>query len=235
MKLKAIILICCLILTLLFAGCTNKSETVPSEQAQEKSDISDVSSDTVDDTETGGETELLAPVTEWWELYNPNGFDTLTAVISNPNDIAVDVSYDIVFYKDGAEVSRIEYCDNFSILPNGRDIIWVNADVPSADEADDVKLENIFVSKSAYPPINGSYEYAGITDGEACFDFTFDSKPTLASIRFLLYNDNNSNGQFDKGEIVVTSTASLTEQTGRVSFDTNVYSYTNYEVFFTAY
>ena len=28
---------------------------------------------------------------EWRELYNPNGLDTVTAVISNPNDVPIDV------------------------------------------------------------------------------------------------------------------------------------------------
>lgn len=233
MKKRILLLTGCLMICLLLAGCGSTTD-----------DVQDVQNDTAVQGSTGAmgndpvndhPAELAAPVMEWWELYNPNGFDTLTAVISNPNDVPIDVSYDLVYYKDGAEVARNEYFSNFSILPGHKDIIWANYDIPKSTDADDVKMENVTVSESYDTPIDGKYEYIGTTDGEAYFDFTFESKPTLATIWFVLYSDKNQNGQFDPGEIVVTSTASLMEQTGRVSFETDVFSYTDYEVFFTAY
>ena len=181
------------------------------------------------------EAELVAPNMEWWELYNPNGFDTLTALISNPNEVPIDVTYDVVYYKDGAEVARNEMFSNFNILPGHKDIIWANYDIPKSIDVDDVKMENVMVSKASYTPIDGEYEYAGVINNEAYFDFKFEKKPTLASITFLLYNDKNQNKKFDKGEIVGISTASLMEQTGRVFFETDIQAYTNYEVYFTAY
>ncbi len=184
----------------------------------------------------GGDSEELAsPVMEWWELYNPNGFDTFTGVIYNPNNTPVDVTYDLVYYKGGKEVARSEGWFCHGILSKGKHLAWGNWDIPKSSDADDVKLENVIVSEAYYKPIDGKYEYVGTTDGVAFFDFTFDSKPTLATITFLLYSDKNGNKKFDKGEIVVTSTDSLMEKTGRVSFSTAGYDWTDYEVYFSAY
>lgn len=179
--------------------------------------------------------ELKAPVMNWWELYNPNGFDTLTAELYNPNDIAVDVCYDLVYCKDGTEVARSEYFASFSMLPGQKALVWANDGIPKKEDADTIRMENVTVTEAAYPPVNGTYEDLGVTDGKRFFEFTFDETPTLANIMFLLYSDSNGNGQFDKGEIVVTSTAALTEQIGTVSFETEVYAYTDYIVYFTAY
>ena len=44
---------------------------------------------------------LKEPIMEWCELYNPNGFNTITCVVSNPNNVDIDFTYDLVFYKDG--------------------------------------------------------------------------------------------------------------------------------------
>lgn len=180
------------------------------------------------------DTELVAPVLEWWELYNPNGFDTFTGALSNPNKVAIDVSYDLVYYKDGKEVARSENWANFQILPDHKDIIWGNYDIPKGSDVDDVRMENIFVSKAYDKAIDGKYEYIGTTDGYAYFDFTFESKPTLATITFVLYNDMNNNRKRDKGEIVITSGAHLMEQKGRVSFETTGDYWTDYEVYFNA-
>ncbi len=233
MKKLNLLLACCLIMCLILTGCGGKNGDTPTTPDNTQSNSSG-KQEPANGTENTDVAELAAPTLEWWELYNPNGFDTITGVIENPNDIAVDVSYDLVFYKDGAAFLKLEDFANFSILPHGRDILWANVNIPKSTDADDVKLENAVVTKSAYPPIDGKYEYVGTTDGKAFFDFEFERKPQLADITFLLYNDENGNNRFDKGEIVVTSTASLMEQTGRVSFETNVYDYTDYEVFFTA-
>ena len=178
--------------------------------------------------------KLIAPVLEWWELYNPNGFDTVTAIIRNDNNVAIDVSYDLVYYKNNKEVARSEDFSNFSILPNHNDVIWANFDIPEAGEVDEVKMENVIVTEAHYGAIDGKYEYLGTKDGEARFKFEFEKKPTLANIMFILYNDKNGNKKCDKGEIVVVSSDSITEQIGEVSFDTEGYVYTDYEVHFVA-
>lgn len=241
MKKESRLLISLLLICFLLSGCGAAENALPDTPGEpiapdEQDTLIEPETDPLNTPEKQPEpAELAAPVMEWWELYNPNGFDTVTAVIVNPNDVPIDVSYDLVYYKGGEEVARNEYFSNFDILPGHKDIIWANVDIPKSTDADDVKMENVTVSESYYAPIDGKYEYLGTADGEEQFEFTFESKPTLATITFLLYSDDNNNGQFDKGEIVVTSIASLTEQTGRVSFEASGYPYTDYEVFFTAY
>lgn len=179
--------------------------------------------------------KLENPSMEWWELYNPNGFNTVTAKIINHNKIAIDVSYDLVFYKNGKEVSRIEDCLNESIAPEHEDIIWANFDVPSSTEADDVKMENIQTTETIYEPVEGSYEYLGVVDGEAQYKFEFEKPIEIATVWFLEYNDNNKNGKFDKGEIVVVGLNNLLKQKDIASTDTDVFSSTNRDVIFKAY
>lgn len=179
--------------------------------------------------------KLEDPSMEWWELYNPNGFNTVTAKITNHNKIAIDVSYDLVFYKNGKEVSRIEDCLNESIAPEHEDIIWANFDVPSSAEADDVKMENIQTTETIYEPVEGSYEYLGVVDGEAQYKFKFKKPIEIATVWFLEYNDNNKNGKFDKGEIVVANLNSLLEQEDIANTDIDIFPSTNRDIIFKAY
>ena len=220
--------VCTFVTFLLLTGCgtnnvepTNEHEPT-SEQQETVTDVVEENNETV---------ELKEPVLQWWELYNPNGFDTITAKISNPNNVSIDVTYDLVYYKEGKEVARSELFSNFSILPDGDDLIWANFDIPKSDDVDDIKMENVVVTETAYQPIKGTYEYIGTDNGEATYEFKFESAPSLANIWFLQYNDNNGNGQFDKGEIVIVSVGSLMEQQGTVCYDVEA---ENCEVDFTA-
>jgi len=178
---------------------------------------------------------LKTPEIEWWELYDPNGFDTFTALVYNPNDVDVDFSYDIVFLKGGKEVGRLEYGYNDCIPAGGQDIIWDNSDIPKHSEVDDIRVENVAVNEAFFPSIGGSFEFEGVREGDAYYNFTFDRQPTLATIWFLLYNDDNGNAVYDSGEIAVMSFTSMTEQTGSVYYETDVIPATNCEVFFKAY
>ena len=178
--------------------------------------------------------EFTAPVLEWWDLYNPNGFDTITAVIRNDNDASIDVSYDLVYYKDKKEIARSEGFSNFNILPKHKDIVWANFNIPKAGDVDEIRMENVVVTKSYYGAIDGKYEYLGTTDGEARFKFEFEKKPKLANISFVLYSDKNGDKKCGKGEIIVVMTDSIMEQVGEVSFDVEGYDFTDYEVYFTA-
>lgn len=225
------IIACALIVGIVVALAKPQDDGIIAE-IDEKSEIS--KEDNISGDNNDEDLELVAPVLEWWELYNPNGFDTLTAVIYNDNDIAIDVSYDLVYYKDGKEVAKSEDFANFSILPKRNDIIWANVDIPKASEVDEIKMENVVVTESYYGAIDGKYEYLDTTDGEARFKFEFEKKPTLANITFILYNDKNGDGECGKGEIVVTSSDSIMEQVGEASFATDVYAFTDYEVYFTA-
>ena len=89
---------------------------------------------------------LKNPKLEWCQLYNPNGFDTVTGILSNPNNVDIDVTYDLVYYKNGKEVARSEDFSNFNVSPKHNDVIWANVDIPKASDVDEIKMENIQVS-----------------------------------------------------------------------------------------
>lgn len=248
MKRKSILLVVSVLLCLILVGCGEQSSNSVNEssvpeiasnqtgEASESNELAgaDESAGQSNVPDSNSTAELKAPIIESCELYNPNGFDTLTAIISNPNDIAIDVAYDIVFYKGGSEVSRIEGCFNESIMPGAKDVVWANYDVPSSQDADDVKMENVQVFETSYPPINGTYEFEGEKDGEAFYHFEFESQPTIATISFLLYDDKNSNDKYDEGEIIVVCIESLLEQQGSLSYDTGYAANEKCEVFVKA-
>lgn len=248
MKKHTLLLISCISICLVLAGCGGKqpdasgqelpevtekpAEMTAAATAAQAADVQEVPVEAkIPESEAAS---LQDPVMEWWELYNPNGFDTVTAKITNPNNVAVDTYYDLVFYKDGQEVGRLESCANNTIRPGESQLVWANYDVPRSSDVDDVRMENVETCETLYPAIGGTAEYKGIIDGEFCCDFKLDSKPTLATFEFLLYNDQNGNGKFDKGEIVVTEFLTSMEQEGRVSGDIVDYP-TDCEIYFFAY
>ena len=100
---------------------------------------------------------------------------------------------------------------------------------------DEVKMENITVSKAYHESIDAEIKYIETIDDEAYFSVKHDKKPTLNSITFLLYNDKNKNKKCDKGELVVTSIADTSEKEDKVSFETSGYNYTDYEIYYNAY
>ena len=179
--------------------------------------------------------KLKDPIVEWCQLYNPNGFDTITCVISNSNKVDIDVTYDLVYYKDGKEVARNEDFTNFSVSSKHNDVIWANVDIPKSMDVDEVKMENIKVLESQYKSIDAEIKYLETVDDEAYFQVKHDKKPTLSNIIFLLYNDENKNKKCDKGELVVVSIADASEKEDKVSFVTSGYNYTDYEIYYNAY
>lgn len=220
MKKKSLLLLVVLIFCLLITACGNESVTL-----EENNDTNSVDSGS----------EFKSPEIEWWELYNPNGFDTVTVLISNPNDIAIDVTYDLVYYKDGKEVSRSEGFSNFSILPNHKDIIWANNDIPKSSDVDDIKLENVTVVEAYEKPIDGVIELDGIgTECELYFLPILDEVPSYLSAWFVFYNDLNGNDMFDKGEILLVDNGSVNTEDRWICIDP-VENYTDVDVYFTAY
>ena len=208
----------------LLVGCTNN------ENNNENNSSNNNESNQVEEN-----ISLKDPIVQWCELYNPNGFDTITCVISNPNKVDIDFTYDLVFYKDGKEVSRQEDWAKFQISSKHKDIIWGNHDIPKSIDVDEIKMENITVSKSYYESIDAEIKYIETIDDEAYFSVKHDKKPTLSNITFLLYNDKNKNKKCDKGELVVTSIADTMEKEDKVSFVTEGYDYTDYEIYYNAY
>lgn len=220
-KRKIFLLMLCLFL---LVGCSNK------ENNNENNNLNNNESNPEEEN-----ISLKDPIVEWCELYNPNGFDTITCVISNPNKVDIDFTYDLVFYKDGKEVSRQEDWSKYQISSKHKDIIWGNHDIPKSIDVDEIKMENITVSKSYYESIDAEIKYIETIDDEAYFSVKHDKKPTLSNITFLLYNDKNKNKKCDKGEVVVTSNADTMEKEDKVSFITEGYDYTDYEIYYNAY
>lgn len=208
----------------------------PSEETSEDTQIPTSADTTVTDSETTLDpSQIMVPELEWCQVYNPNGFNTVTGLIYNPNSVAIDVTYDLVYYKNGQEVARNEQFSNFSIGPQREDVVWANWDIPNPEDVDEVKMENVLVDKAYYDSISGTINYKETIDNQAYFDVAFEKRPTVATIWFLFYVDENGNGKFDPSELNSTSIASTLNQTDTVSFDTDVFPYTGYEVYYNAY
>lgn len=217
MKKRIVLFICFLITCILLVGCGNEiSEPITPETIDESGNT------------TIGQSDLKFPDMKYWDLYNPNGFDTFTAIVYNPNNVDIDISYDLVFLKDEVMVSKIEGCYNGSVSPNSEDIIWINYNVPSADKVDSVKMENVVINESLYTPIPCKYEFEGIIDNKICYNYSFEKPLSSGLVNFLLYNDNNGNNMCDDGEIVVVEQSSILGQTGTVSYDLDVFYATNH-------
>lgn len=224
---KTISMILILIICLLFTGCSENKPQEDEPQVTEK----------VDNNQVEVKTDvLLSPVMEWWQIFNPNGFDTFTALITNPNDKTIDVSYDLVYYKDGKEVARNEYFANYNILPNHQDIIWANYDILKADEVDEVKMENVVVTEATTSPIDGTFELDGIgTRGELYYLALLDKEPTYMSAWFVFYTDENNNDKFDKGEIHYVENKGYELEDKWIVVEPLDFNYTDVDVYFTAY
>ena len=223
-----LIVLLCLGLFLL-VGCSkddkkvNENNTNISDNQIKENDDSDIS------------LSLKNPKLEWCQLYNPNGFDTITGVLSNPNNVDIDVTYDLVYYKNGKEVARSEDFSNFNVSPKHNDVIWANVNIPKASDVDEIKMENIQVSEAYNKSLEADINYIETIDDEAFFSVKSIEKPTLNTITFFLYNDVNKNKKCDQGELVVTSIASTMEKEDKVYFVTEGYSYTDYEIYYNAY
>lgn len=185
--------------------------------------------------------QLKDPIIEWCQLYNPNGFNTITCVMSNPNKVDIDVTYDLVFYKDEKEVARQEAWSNFQVSPKHNDVIWGNVDIPRASDVDEVKMENIIVSKAYNKSIDAEIKYIETIEDKAYFSVNSKTKPTVNDVWILLYNDKNKNKKCDKGELVITELHSILEKETKISVDTDVVSsvygidYNEYEIYYNAY
>lgn len=234
MKKVRLVSIMFIVLCLLITGCSNNSNESKVNEGPQNEATNNVADAPV---ATANENVLSSPVMEWWELFNPNGFNTITALITNPNEVPIDVTYDLVYYKNGNEVARSEGFINFTIMPNHKDIIWANVDIPKSDDVDDIKMENIFVSEAQETPIDGTFELDGIgTEGELYYLALLDKEPTFLNAWFVFYNDTNNNGQFDKGEIhfVANSGYELVDDRWIVVEPID-FNYTDVDVYFTAY
>lgn len=205
----------------LLVGCNNK------ETQNKEDNPNDITPQIIDN--------LKEPILEWCQLYNPNGFNTITCILSNPNNVDIDVTYDLVYYKDDKEVARSEYFTNFSVSPKHKDVIWANYDIPESSKVDEVKMENIKAYESSHKSIDAEIKHAYTKDGYEYFSIKHEKTPELSTVTFFLYNDTNKNNKCDKGELVVIITDSTSEKEDILSFATDGYNYTNYEIYYNAY
>lgn len=219
----------------LLTGCTNKENNADENKTVNNENLIAVK-------ENDEESESLKdPTLEWYQLYNPNGFDTITGVISNPNNVDIDITYDLVFYKDGKEVARQEAWSNFQVSPKHNDVIWGNVDIPKASDVDEVKMENIIVEKAYEEAIDAEIKYVETIGNKAYFSVKHDKKPILDTITLFLYNDKNKNKKCDKGELVITDTKSVTEIEDKFDVYTDVVGsvygvdFNEYEIYYNAY
>ena len=237
MKKTKLLSIMFIVFCLLITGCSNGNSSTEEPKVEETSEVINEQEKTDESENIINENGLKNPTMEWWELFNPNGFNTVAALITNTNDISIDVSYDLVYYKDGKEVARNEMCSNYAILPGHQDIIWSNYEIPSKEEVDDIKMENVFVSESSYTPIDGEFELDGIgTEGELYFLPLLDKEPTFLSAWFVFYIDNNSNDKIDKDEVYYVANSGYDLVDDRwIMVEPLDFNYTDVDVYFTAY
>lgn len=182
-------------------------------------------------------TDVKEPVIDFWEIYNPNGIITFSAVLSNPNAFDIDITFDVVYYKNGKEVARSNDWWANSMSPSHGTLIWGNWEIPKPAEVDEVRLDVSYVGAACSPAIETKYKLAETTASQAFYDFTFASEPSVITVWFALYNDSNGNGRLDKGEIVTCwlESSSSGDLKQRFSHDTDFTSYTNVEVYYNVY
>lgn len=246
-KFLSVLLCGTMISCFLLTGCKSKPEVIAPDTVI-SDETNDYTNNNIDNTDTSvvfDEDEEFVPEPEelkdpelvWCQLYNPNGFNTVTGFLRNPNSVDIDVTYDMVFYKDGKEVYRGEDWACVQVSPNHDDIIWDNWDLPNPEDVDDIKMEVKYVTEAYYHSMDAKIEEDHVDDGNAYYKVTFDEKPTLANIWFVLYLDKNKNGKCDLGEIDSTSYASTTEKEDIVYYETNVYgdNYDSVEIYYNAY
>lgn len=204
---------------LLVVGCSNNEEKDP----------------IIDDDSNIEEQELKEPIVDWCQVYNPNGFNTVTCLLTNPNKVDIEVTYDLVYYKDGKEIARSENYSNFNVSPKHKDVIWGNVGIPDPSKVEEVKMENIQVFESYNKSIDAEIKHTDTKDGYEYFSIKHEKDPEVSTVSFFLYNDVNKNKKCDKGELVVVSTSSTFEKEDTVYFEIEGYDYTNYEIFYNAY
>lgn len=231
MKKIFLTIIVCGIMVLGLTGCDKKEPSNENNNSNNNNEINSTEDNLI----------LMDPVIEWCQLYNPNGFDTITCVFSNPNKVDIDIFYDLVFYKDGKEVARQEDYSNFQVSPKHNGVIWGNVGIPKSSEVDEVKLENITVAKASYESIDAEINYVETIENKAYFSVKHNLKPTLNSIYIFYYNDINGNKKCDKGELNIADLTSIMEKETKFSVDTDIVGnkygvdYNAYEIFYSAY
>lgn len=185
--------------------------------------------------------ELKDPEVVWWDIYQEDDVQVLVAQIENPNDIQIDVAFDVAFYKGNTEVHRENFSSERYIPANGshfHDYIMMTSEDMGID---DVRLENIRTTVPGDAPITGTYKIIETDEsqeeGETSLSIqvTLNAPATHKYIEIALYTDMNKNKHPDRGEVVAFLTETLESESEIITFDTTGYEYEDYEILLTAY
>lgn len=230
-KLTAVTLSLSLIIAL--GGCSNanlnvkpsesdSSEIIPASETEPDDYFKDT-----DDSDGSSTVALKDPEIVWYQVYNPNGFETFTAELHNPNSVPIDASFDVIFYDaEGSELARLDYFYANSVSPTHNDIVWSNDSIPNHEKVDHCEFEFTYTGETYYPPVDGTYEFTGNEGNHSCYKFTFDEPIYDAYAFFVLYNDNNGNGRPDGGEVdccPLWPLDMIDDVTGTAYFETDVW------------
>lgn len=186
---------------------SGSGEPAASDASAEVTESSEVTSETTIDLGTCEiEDGLATPEIIAWRVYELNEWlgPAFQCVFSNPNDVAISVTCDVVLYKDGNEVFRIEDVNEECIAPGqagSAGEITEDAGLYEGD-VDEARLVNMKVTTSQYTPINATITYDKTQYSLRYFNYEFDGEPTNVEVYFVTYNDTNGNGKLDQGEAV---------------------------------
>lgn len=98
-----------------------------------------------------GVEELKTPEVVSKVVINPNGFNTLFVQLHNPNGIAIDLNFDVEFYKDGQMIGSAEDLYYISLPKNDDCMIWSNWEIPA--DPDEIKITNWEFDVAYYQPV----------------------------------------------------------------------------------
>ena len=96
--------------------------------------------------------KLSEPALAEWQIANINGFNTLFTSFTNNNNVAIDASYNVVFYKEGKELQKGQDCMFICLAPGKTHIGFDNWGIPA--DADEIKVEFTSVTESSYKPVD---------------------------------------------------------------------------------
>ena len=103
---------------------------------------------TVDPSGDDPLTEVRAPQVVSKVVVNPNGFNTLFVQLHNPNNAAIDFTFDVEFIKNGQVVGNANGL-YYNALPKNEDCMtWSNWGIPA--NPDEIRIVNLNFNRSVY-------------------------------------------------------------------------------------
>lgn len=188
------------------------------------------------------EEKIKEPVVDWWKMYkNTNKTNCVTLQVSNPNNFPIQFSYDLVYYKNNEVVKTENKWAMTGIDALGTGIIYGDIKIPSSSEVDNVKLENIEVSKFEWKTLKSTFKKSFIDNEVQYFDAEFSEKPSHTEIWVVLYSDNNKDKKVQADEFVqmglLAPFVNILEEKGQIHIPTpsERIMYTDYQIYCFAF